>query len=91
MSSVKPGFGGVGLPAVVPSESPATRIPPDGSSTATCPFVWPGVATIRSPNTSSPSATGTSGSGAAMAGMSSAPAYPVASGAASSTAAALPA
>ena len=56
-----------------------------GSSTEIDPGVWPGVSMMRSPNTSSPSPTAVTSTGAAMLGMSSAPAYGTADGAASST------
>ena len=73
-SSVKSGSEPPRVPPVVRSASPATSSPPTSSSTATCPSVCPGVATMRSPNTESPSATGVSGFAAVIFGMSSAPA-----------------
>ena len=75
MSAVNWAPGSDGTPPLVPSASPATRIPPAaGSSTAMLPAVWPGAVMTWRSNTTSPSWTGVRARGTVIPAMSSAPA-----------------
>ena len=89
MSSVNSGLEPAS-PSLLFSASPATRTPVSSSKTERCPAVWPGVPTICSPNTSSPSPSTLSPS-ASTSERSAWPMYPVAEVASVSTSLMLPA